>query len=408
MGRIVVALLASLLLAAPAAAQQEEVRSVLLILDSSKSMNEPAGGGGTRLDAAKAATKELLEAVPEDARVGLRVYGARVSETTRARGCRDTELVIPVGSVQRDRVEQVVDGLEGKGRTPIGRSLLAAPGDFTAPGRRTVILVSDGGDNCAPPDPCRAAAEVSEQGIDMTIQVVGLQVDERVREQLRCIAEAGGGSYVDANDPDQLKAELQAAFARAFRPYEPTGKPIQGGPAPAAAAPASPGQYLDALPPAQARWYAIDVKKGQRLFAAATLIAQPPPAPDFYSVVQVELQDPQGRTLFEDDEIYRTLNGRAPVGTFAASMEGPAPADGTYRFGVSARDAGGLETPLPMEVVLSAAGGEPRDDPGPRAGAGTGAPSARESSDLPELAGVGAAGLLFGAVAGFAARRRRR
>ena len=409
MGRTLLAALVALLLAAPAAAQPQEERSVLLILDASRSMNEPAGGGGTRLDAAKAATRELLEAVPEDARVGLRVYGAQVSGTTRARGCRDTELAIPVGAVRLEQVERVVDGLEGRGRTPIGRSLLAAPGDFTAGGRRTVVLVSDGGDDCAPPDPCKAAATVSRQGIDMTIQVVGLQVSGRVREQLECIARAGGGSYVDAGDPERLEAELAAAFARAFRRYEPTGEPIRGGPAPAAATPAAPGRYLDSLAPGRARWYAVDLKAGQRLLAAATLISPPPPEPRLSAIVRVALRDPAGETLFEETTNYRTTGGRTPIGTVAAALEAPAPADGTYAFGVSVDgEAVGFATPLPVEVVLSAGGAAGADEAAPQASGGGGAVGVEVSSDLPELAGVGGAGLLLGALAGLAARRRRR
>ena len=406
MGRILAALVLSLIVAAPAAAQDD--RSVLLILDSSKSMNEPAGdGAGTRLDVAKSATKELLQEVPPDARVGLRVYGASVAEAGRAAGCRDTELVIPVGTVDRAQVEQVVDGLEGKGRTPIGRSLLAAADDLPAGGRRTVILVSDGGDNCAPPDPCRAAEQVSRQGIEMNIQVVGLQVNDRVREQLQCIADAGGGTYVDATD-ESLSAELAAAFARAFRPYEPSGKPIEGGPGPEAAVTAAPGQYLDGLGPGQARWYSIDVKKGQRFFGAATLISKPPPAEQVWWLVQVQLQDPQGRTIHDDTTSYRTLNGRNPLGTFAASLPHPAPADGTYRFGVSVQpeDNGPLDA-RPVELTFKLTGGE---EPPPRPQADAAGPVAKreKASDVPELAGIGAGGLLLGALAGFMAMRSRR
>jgi Ca-activated chloride channel family protein len=407
MGWVLAVLLLSLFAAAPAAAQQED-RSVLLILDSSKSMNEPAESGQTRLDAAKSATKDLLDAVPDDAAIGLRVYGSKVSEASRAEGCRDTELVIPVEPLDRSKVESVVDGLEGKGRTPIGRSLLAAADDLPAGGRRTVILVSDGGDNCAPPDPCKAAAEVSRQGIDMTIQVVGLQVNDRVREQLKCIADAGGGSYVDARDSESLKAELAAAFARAFRFYEPTGKPIEGGPAPESAAAAQPGQYLDDLRPEQARWYSVALKKGQTLRAAATFISPPPPEPALSALIDVELRDPQGATLFKDTTNYRTTGGRTPIGTVAASMESPAPADGAYRFGVSVRgDAVGFASPLPVEVVFGVGGAEPAADD-PQADAAPGRAPAKEGSDVPELAGVGGAGLLLGAIAGFIAMRRRR
>ena len=263
-------------LAAPAAAQTgaaDERPAVLLLMDASKSMNEPAGDGGTRLDAAKAAVEEVLEAVPEEAPLGLRVYGSQLSGVSRAEGCRDTELVAPVEAGSRAAISDAVQALEGKGRTPIGRSLLATPRDF-GPGerRRQVILVSDGGDNCAPPDPCRAARRVARAGLDLTVSVVGLQVNPRVRRQLRCIARAGGGTYVDAGDPDRLREELLAAFARAFRAYEPRGTELDGAPEPASAPQVGSGLYQGELAPGEPEFAAVEVKAGERLFAAGTLL----------------------------------------------------------------------------------------------------------------------------------------
>lgn len=55
------------------------------------------------------------------------------------------------------------------------------------------------------------AEEVSESGVDFTVQVVGLQVSRRAREQLRCIAEEGGGIDRDADD---LARELNALVVR--------------------------------------------------------------------------------------------------------------------------------------------------------------------------------------------------
>jgi hypothetical protein len=66
------------------------------------------------------------------------------------------------------------------------------------------VLVSDGGDNCKPPDPCAVAREISKGGIDLKIQAVGFQVKAGARRQLKCIAKAGGGRYVDATDAEGL------------------------------------------------------------------------------------------------------------------------------------------------------------------------------------------------------------
>ncbi|HEV2814632.1 MAG TPA: VWA domain-containing protein, partial [Solirubrobacteraceae bacterium] len=259
---------------APAVAQgppDGEDPAILLVMDASKSMAKDAGGGTTRIEAAKEALGKVVEALPDDAEVGLRVYGSRASDTTRAIGCRDTRLAVPVGPLDREALVGSVEALEPTGFTPIGRSLRATPKDFgTTERRRTVVLVSDGGDNCAPPDPCDVAREVAQQGVELAVQVIGLQVSGRARDQLRCIARAGGGTYVDARDPEELLEELRAAFARARRTYDPAGTPVEGGPAARGASAVGEGQYVTSVAPGEERWYALRLERGERLFAAAT------------------------------------------------------------------------------------------------------------------------------------------
>src|SRR5918998_6058330 len=264
-------------LASPAiaAAQDPEERpSVLLVLDSSRSMRAPAGdGSGSRMEAARAAVDEVLDTVPEEAPLGLRVYGARVAGQGRAKACADTELVAPVEAGGRDALRARVAALEGKGRTPIGRSLLATPDDFPDDGRRhQVILVSDGLDNCAPPEPCAAARRVARRGVELSISVVGFALDEEARRQMRCIARVGGGTYVDANDTDKLREELLAAFARAFRDYEPSGAEVEGGPDLASAPRLGDGLYQGELRAGEAQTFAVDLAAGERIFAAGTLV----------------------------------------------------------------------------------------------------------------------------------------
>ncbi|HEY8339290.1 MAG TPA: VWA domain-containing protein, partial [Egibacteraceae bacterium] len=273
--RVLIAALAALAaLPAGAHAQATDARNrALIVLDASKSMNEDAGNGGTRLDAAKRAVAQLVERVPEGAPLGLRVYGAKVAETSREQACRDTELTIPVGPLDKQRMTDVVKGLEGKGRTPIGNSLLAAPDDLgSAAGRRTVILVSDGGDNCAPPNPCEAAREVARQGLELTISVVGLQVNERVRRQLECIARAGGGSYSDVQDAGKLGDELAALLARAYRSYAPSGTKVAGAAERGAGPNLGAGLFQDSLRVGEQRWYTLQAPADRRVLASVTAI----------------------------------------------------------------------------------------------------------------------------------------
>jgi len=422
----VMGLLACLLPAA-AAAQHETDRSVLVILDGSDSMNEDAGDGGTRLDAAKAALGELIDAVPEGAQVGLRVYGNELSGVSRAQGCKDTNLVTPVGPLDREQFKAEVDALEGKGRTPIGRSLLKAPQDLGPSGDRTVILVSDGGDNCAPPPPCEAARRIAQRGLKLSISVVGLQVNERVRRQLECIAEAGGGTYVDARDPEALRRELLAAFARAFRGYEPTGTPVKGTPDRESAPVVGEGQYLDEIRPGETKHYAVEVGPGQKLFASA--VAVPPRGLDGSGGFDGRLITPDGEELSTEDNVldYDFLGQYGNIidlGMRSAQIAAPG-VESEYRPGrwtvQLELETGSLEPkPIPVEVGIQVL--DPNEPAGQALEPGETAtpiptpsatPSPAPADDDGGSSGFalvipGVAGLLIGAVGGFAAMRRRR
>jgi Ca-activated chloride channel family protein len=421
--------LAALALLAPAPAAAQEQNRALIILDGSLSMNKPAGNGGTRLDAAKAAVHQLLDRLPAGSNLGLRVYGTRLNHTTPARECRDTQLQIPVGPLDKAAFGGAVDGLRAKGMTPIGNSLLAAPGDLgSAPGRRSVVLVSDGGDNCAPPDPCKAAARVARQGIDLAISVVGLQVDPRARRQLQCIARAGGGAYVDVQDASRLGEELAAALARAFRSYEPSGTPVTGGTTQAQPTPLGTGLYQDVIHPYGQRWYSIQVPPGRRLVTSLTEIAS------FKAVGAAEfharLLDPRGRQVdFQSEAIEGrdAVTGRAQ--TFSPRMAEPA--GGTLppgRYELEAEIAKGTNTIDPLDIPLEIGvqllkpgedpslvrnnGGAPlqapKPTPTPTPGA-TPAPAGGSGggASAPAVAGVGLLGLLVGLAAVLVLGRRR-
>jgi Ca-activated chloride channel family protein len=425
---------AVLALAAPAHASAQSGNRALIVLDGSLSMNKDAGNGGTRLDAAKQAVHGLLDRLPPNASLGLRVYGSQVNHSTRAKECADTHLVIPVGPLDKGQIGSTVDALDGKGMTPIGNSLLAAPQDLgSAAGRRSVVLISDGGDNCAPPDPCKAAAQVAKQGIDLSISVVGLQVDPRARRQLKCIAKAGGGSYVDVQDADKLGEELAAALARAFRSYDVTGTKVAGGDSAQQATALATGLYQDVITPYGRRFYAIDVPAGRGLLTSVTEVTSitTQGAAEFHTT----LLDPQGNQVQFDSELIQgrdEVTGRAK--TFSPRMAGAG--GGTSppgRYVLQVEIAKGTNTidpnPIPLEIGVQLL--KPGEDPGLVRGNGaipvatptpTPTPTPKATATVvstggsggggggvsaPLVLGVGLAGLLVGLAAAAVLGRRR-
>ena len=201
---------------------------MILVLDSSGSMAEPAGGGTTKIEAARQALGTVVDGLPDEAYVGLRVYGATVFSRDQKGACTDSQLVVDPATDNRDELRTALAQYEPYGETPIGFALRKAAGDIGGESTRSIVLVSDGIATCEP-DPCVVAGELAQQGIDLQIDVVGLSVDAKARAQLRCVAAKGNGTYYDADDADDIVESLQTATDRALRPFALDGTPLAGG-----------------------------------------------------------------------------------------------------------------------------------------------------------------------------------
>jgi hypothetical protein len=209
------------------------------------------------------------------------VYGHRIPNTDKANGCLDTELIVPVRPLDPPAMIDAINSFGAKGFTPIGLSLQEAAADLPG-GRGTVVLVSDGEDTCAPPDPCEVAAGLIAQGIDVRVHTVGffLGEDEAARTQLQCIAEETGGSYREVDAVELLAAELGSIVTGALPSVGRVHLPIQGA-LDVALAPMLPlvppfeeatadflsaeGAYVSSMLPGETRWYAIQLTEGQGL-----------------------------------------------------------------------------------------------------------------------------------------------
>ncbi len=203
--------------------------NVELIIDDSGSMAQKIGGG-KKIDVAKQVFSGLVQDLPADSVVAVRTYGRRQPYT--ARDCADMELLIPFGPNTAARVLPGVQALKPNGMTPIAASLDAAAKDFAGKeGQNNIILLlSDGEEDCHG-DPCAAAKTLRDSGIHLEINVIGLHVTPAEREQLQCVANAGGGKYYDAADAKQLKVaasevkERVAAAAPALSKVDPPKAP---------------------------------------------------------------------------------------------------------------------------------------------------------------------------------------
>ncbi|GJM16227.1 MAG: hypothetical protein DHS20C13_15540 [Thermodesulfobacteriota bacterium] len=189
-------------------AQSEKMPSaseIILILDASGSMWGQIEGQN-KIAIAKEVLKGLVSELPDDTEVGLIAYGHREKGD-----CKDIETIVQPAPLDKASINQKIDALNPKGKTPITDSVLTAFELVKAnENATTVILVSDGIETCGG-DPCKAVKEAKEAGINFIMHVVGFDVGDVDVSELECAAQAGGGLYMSAQNASELSEALETA-----------------------------------------------------------------------------------------------------------------------------------------------------------------------------------------------------
>ncbi|MGF1661180.1 MAG: VWA domain-containing protein [Kineosporiaceae bacterium] len=290
--------------------------ALLLILDASGSMKEPDGAGGTRIETAKDALVRLVDSLPAETAVGLRVFGHRVPSRDKPQACQDTENVVPVAAGDLDRLRSRIATTQALGETPLGLSLEQGAADLPDDRRGAMVVVSDGLDECFDdglgPPPCDVADQLGRNGV--RVEVVGLQVEPDGQRQLRCIAEATGGRFINVSDVEDLGAELTAAQQRAQNSFEARGTAVDGGPSLIDAQELEVGSYSDGIRNDDIRWYSLRANEGDAMTARLT-IATGEEVPEGAGV-QITWNDENAREVAR--EVLGTT-GRGQAATFAVS-----------------------------------------------------------------------------------------
>jgi hypothetical protein len=225
-------------------------RNLVIVLDVSGSMNARLGST-TRWKTALGMLEEVVAALPEDLNVGLRVYGHRQSSKS-PQTCKDTELVVPIGKLDRAAIVKAASRLKPRGETPLIHSSLQALGDLASAGGGSVILITDGEESCKG-DPKAAAAQIAASGVDVTLNIVGFTLTgEQVEGELGALAGSTGGRYYSAQDGAELSRAVKLA-ALSRLPYDildASGKVLVSGQTSELSRELPPGKYrirVDAL-----------------------------------------------------------------------------------------------------------------------------------------------------------------
>jgi Ca-activated chloride channel family protein len=258
-------------------------------------------------------------------------------------------------------MKRAIDQVQARGWTPVGASLRAAEQDLPASGERTVVLVSDGIDSCAPPDPCEVARELAQRGTHLKVHTIGFQIDGPAREQLQCIAEATGGTYQDAPDAAALSSQLKQLSTRAMRTFASEGKPVSGGSSFRDAPKLESGLYKDTILTGEELWYAVDLQAGQELVMKATLARMSDGGGG--GLFEIQLVKPNLEDLccggdfrgFEVNISERVVSVGVQSGTVGSEeSRGAAKQPGTYYARITwDSDVAPVEAPLELSVEIT-------------------------------------------------------
>lgn len=218
-------------------------KNIEIILDLSGSMKLPLGAS-TRIATARGVLHDVIARIPDDVHVGLRVYGHRYG-SRQPQTCTDSELVVPIAKLDRDRLLSMVDSKQPRGETPLVYSVLQAAGDLKTTGGGSVILITDGEESCHG-DTAAAARELKASGAAINLQILGFTLTgQQVQRDLTQFAEETGGRYFGAQDGDALANALLMAAAdkMSFVVLDAAGHHAGQGDTDAAPLDLAPGEY---------------------------------------------------------------------------------------------------------------------------------------------------------------------
>ena len=177
---------------------------VMIVLDSSGSM------WGRIADVEKVLiARQSLGALFQswDPRIdlGISVYGHRSQGN-----CTDIQTIVPPGRLKVRQARAAIAKVRPYGMTPLTRAVRLAAEQLGYRKRRTsVILLTDGADNCAG-DPCALAARLEREGKDFTAHVVAFSTRPDAETALQCLARKTGGQFHRAADGESLTKALMS------------------------------------------------------------------------------------------------------------------------------------------------------------------------------------------------------
>ena len=181
--------------------------SFLVIMDASTSMDDLLPTGESRLEAAKAAAIDFIDASQGDEFAVMKFNGCEDGGDPQTGDIR----VIRGLTSDKQALRSAIQGIGTGSWTPITEAIIEGREYVKSEmnGKGTIILLTDGEENCGG-DPVLEAQKTTDEGIAV-INVISYSLadDPAAKAQHQQIAAAGGGKYYTAENKDELKQAFQ-------------------------------------------------------------------------------------------------------------------------------------------------------------------------------------------------------
>ncbi|MEM1307246.1 MAG: vWA domain-containing protein [Pseudomonadota bacterium] len=171
----------------------------MIVFDASGSM-ALAHRGQTKIDTARQAVGAVLPDITELRKTGLVTYA----------GCSRIELRVPPAFGSAPDIIAKLAATRARGDTPLTRAVSLAHAALRKAGETgVVVLVTDGLESCSD-SPCRFGTLAGRRAPGIAIHVIGFALGPRhAVDELRCLANATGGTFAEVSDLDRLRNKLR-------------------------------------------------------------------------------------------------------------------------------------------------------------------------------------------------------
>ena len=199
-----------------------------LVLDCSGSMKEKVAGA-RKIDSAKKVMADIIQGLPDGAKVSLRFYGHRIREG-KPGACQDSELVAPFGPINKPLFLDRVAKVQALGTTPIAYTLEQLPRDFgNTPGEKMIILVTDGKEECHG-SPSAVVQDLIAKGFSLRLNIVGFALaDQATKDEMAKVTALTNGKFFDARDAKGLQKAIEEALAVPYDVLDDSGAKVASG-----------------------------------------------------------------------------------------------------------------------------------------------------------------------------------